>query len=230
MTWLFLNILSWLTTTWIYQTYKIDTWYIQNQIVVEWYFDWVDSYNKIIYRLGRNLGQRCNDPKCKSTIMSDCWGLMIGYMINLWLLSDRFRNDKGIRWTYDKWWLNSYRLYKMWNAKSYKDRKRWDFMYMEFEGWVRHFAVYCWDNKMYDLYMDKKAKCRPLPKTTILRYSTNWLEKYLTDRNIILPQTKSFISKIKGINEEKIYNFNYSRNVNLINSLLSKIKRYIPLF
>ena len=207
MTWLLLTILSGLILTWTPQQYIIDTWYIQDTVAIEWYFDWVDSYDKIKYWLWRSLWQKCVWSNCRRTDMSDCWGMVIWYMIKLWLLRDRFKDSSWKRWTYDKWWLNSYRLYRLWEKKNRNDLVRWDFMFMTFSWWVRHFAVYCWDWKMFDLYRDSKAKCRRFPKTTTIKYSSNWLKKYLDDRWIILKETNTFIKEIQKLNEEKRVNY-----------------------
>jgi len=197
-------ILSWLVTTWIYGQYQVDTGYIQEQIAIEWYFDRVESFDNLVYRRWRVLWQPFKWIKWWHLLnRTDCWWLMVWYMIHLWLLESRFRNNEGKRRTYDKGWLNSYRLYKLGKPKKESKRQYWDFVFMTFSWWVRHRAIYCWENKIYDIYKRTKARCRKMPKYETIKYSTNGLAEYLKDNGIMLNKTKDIIKEVRAINNKR---------------------------
>jgi len=140
MTWLIISLIfSWILS---WQPIDItDTWYIQEQFLIEDYFNWVDSEAPIIYRKGRVLWQPTeldfHDNK------ADCWWILIWYLFHLWVIKSKNTDIFGKTIDYE-WMLNSYILYKLWIPKLANQRERGDFVYMEFPSWNRHIAIYCW--------------------------------------------------------------------------------------
>ena len=215
MTGLILSILTWLVT----YTGNDVTGYIQEKYIIESYFNWVDEQEPIIYRRWRVLWQQFQKyfnwnyiSWRQYTNRSDCWWIIVGYIMELWLIKSRWKDSNNRSFTYDWWWLNSYRLYRMWKPKKASQVKRWDFVYMEFSWGSRHIAVACEDwnpYSVYDLYRWTDAKCR-IVKAPIMKYSSNWIVEYSTRRKIIIPLTKEILIILATFDEIPYNNYYYN--------------------
>lgn len=218
MTWLILSILTWLVS----YTWMDITWYIQEQYVIESYFNWVDEQEPIVYRRWRILWQQFQKYMNWSYITwrqytnrSDCWGMIVWYMIELDLIKTRWKDVENKSFTFDWWWLNSYRLYKLWKPKRASEVKRWDFVYMEFSWWNRHIAVACEDwnpYNVYDLYESSDAKCR-IVKAPLMKYSSNGIVEFAKWKWIVLSWTQEILDIYNNINaipyNQKDYYYTY---------------------
>lgn len=202
MTWLLLTILSWF----IWYTWEDLTWKIQEKYVVENYFERVNMQSPLVYRNWRILWQKCVWVKwCEYTNRTDCWGLIVWYMMQLDLIKSRRKDSDWKSFTYDWWGLNSFRLYTLWKPISRSQSKRWDFVYMEFPSGSRHFAIVCdtWAKHIFDLYKKSYAECREYPFPRKALFSTNWIVEFLNDKWIILEETKQILSILFSTNEEQ---------------------------
>lgn len=195
-------LLSWIMAGTIPATNLQNTWWIQNKYVIENYFHRVDSQAPIVYRGWRVLWQ----PTAESNLTnrSDCWWMLVWYMMYLDLIISRWKDSNWKSFTYDGGWLNSTRLITLWDWKRRSDVVRWDFVYMEFPWWVKHIAVVCddWWDYIYDLYEDDQAKCRPMPPTVMHKYSDNWFIAFMNDRWIVLDETKQVLDYFQQIKNE----------------------------
>lgn len=211
LTWLLLTLMSWFVDyTWEDLTQKI-----QEQYVVERYFEWVEEQSPIVYKLWRVLWQpytRYVDwqlIKWRDKLnRTDCWGMIVWYMMELWLIKTRWKDMNWDSFTYDWWWLNSFRLYTLWEKKERKDVVRWDFIYMEFDN-RNHIAIACdtWATQIYDLYNDSHAKCRPRPYPNKALFSSNGIVKFLNDYDIILDETQLIMDEIENVRKQMVVDY-----------------------
>jgi hypothetical protein len=69
----------------------MDTGYIQEQFIIENYFNWTEEMAPIVYRSGRILGKTTTESNY--TNRADCSGIGVGYMRELGLLETRNLKD-----------------------------------------------------------------------------------------------------------------------------------------
>lgn len=198
---LLLTIMSWfIGYTWDDLTGKV-----QEQYVVERYFERVEEQSPIVYRLWRVLWQKFEWVTWWNlTNRSDCGWMIVWYMMELWLIKSRRKDFEWDSFTYDWWWLNSFRLYTLWEPKQRKDVIRGDFIYMEFDDW-NHIAVACdtGATMIYDLYKKSYAECRPRPYPNKALFASNGIVKFLDDYNIILNETMEIYSWLMFVYEQQ---------------------------
>lgn len=202
MTWLLLTIFSWF----IGYTWEDLTWKIQETYVIERYFDRIKEQEPLVYRNWRVLWQKCVwVTGCNYTNRTDCWGLMVWYMMQLDLIKSRRKNYEWDSFTYDWGGLNSFRLYTLWKPIKRSETKKGDFVYMEFKNWVRHFAVVCdtWATQIFDLYKKPYAECRKYPFPSKAMFATNGVVEFLNDKETILQETQEILLAIYQENEKQ---------------------------
>lgn len=203
MTGLLLSIMSWF----IWYTWNDLTGEVQSKYVTERYFERVEEQGPLVYKSGRILGKKCVGPGCYKTNLTDCSWLFAWYMIDLELIKTRRKDIDWEDYTFDWWGLNSYRIYKLWNQIERSEVKRWDFVYMEFDWWVRHIAVSCdtGATEIYDLYKKSYAECRRYPAPKKALFSKNWIVKLLEDRDVILSWTLQILNGLSSINDKETF-------------------------
>lgn len=193
MTW----IILWLLSLFVSYTWDNLTGEIQREYIVQSYFYRTNSFDTLHWRSWRVLWQQFPDKTVRwwqLTNRTDCGGTIIWHMIHLWIIDWRFH-----KWvTFDWWWLNSYRLYRLWKNIKRSLVKTWDFIYMEMSWWVRHVWVSCneWWTMIYDLYKSDKMACRKLPRYERIYFATNGAYEYLEKKKIVLDDVKKIIDEI----------------------------------
>lgn len=173
----------------------MDTWQIQEQYVIENYFKWTTDMAPIVYRSGRILGKTTTESNY--TNRADCSWIGVGYMRELGITNNR--NLDTVNWEAS---LDSYWLYLLGKPKKKSEVKRWDFIFMVWPDWVKHFAVSCDDSgeMIYDLYKGNELKCRHMTAPT-MKYATNGIVEYLNQENIVLSWTVEVINYFQKVKE-----------------------------
>lgn len=173
-----------------------DTGYIQEQFVIENYFKRTKDMAPIVYRSWRILGTTTSESNY--TNRADCSWIWVGYMRELGLT--KTRNLETVNGLAS---LDSYGLYLLWHPKKKSEVKRWDFIFMIRESWVKHFAIACDDSgeMIYDLYKDSELKCRHMTAPT-MKYASNGIIDYLNEEKIILPQTQEVLDYFAMVKAE----------------------------
>jgi len=172
----------------------LNTWYVQEQYVIESYFHRVDEQAPLHYNAGRILWVPLfpGDPINRT----DCSGMLVWHMVHLWL----------VKWRFIKWmeWLDSDTLLTLGKPKHRADVKRGDRIYMEFPSWLRHIAVACddrWEH-IYDFYLDRWATCREQPPVSLIRYASNGEVEMLNKKWIILDETVEILNYFNELTNE----------------------------
>lgn len=215
---LLLTIMSWfIGYTWDDLTGKV-----QEQYVVERYFERVEEQSPIVYRLWRILWQKFEWVIWWNlTNRSDCGWMIVWYMMELWLIKSRWKDFEWDSFTYDWWWLNSFRLYTLWKSKQRKDVVRGDYIYMKFDNW-NHIAIACntGATMIYDLYKKPYAECRPRPYPNKALFASNGIVNFLDDYNIVLDETNEIIINLMDTRSKILLN-NIMNDFSMIDGLYS---------
>ena len=194
-------LLAWIMSGNVSAVNVQDTWWIQEQYVIEDYFRRVDEQAPLVYRSGRILWQTFDWIEWgRLTNRTDCSGMLVWHMVELWLVESRY-----IKWMD---WLDSDTLVTLWKSKRKKDVVRWDRVYMRFPSGQKHIAIACDDEgkNIYDFYLQPTAECRPQPPVVELKYATNWAVELLKKREIVLSWTQEVLDYFQKIKDETSQN------------------------